>query len=345
MNVEGMSDARRTNSNSNQKPKGVEMMRVASPMKFLLLPVLLGLLGLAAAGAPRLVPDEAAVWYPQGYTKLLVADLRALVTDEALRAGLFEPLAAAHHPLTGIHNVLAMLGLDPTAAEYVAYGTGPEVSPLALIRGLDPEAVMGALMGVQRAAGAPGSPFTHWDQETIAGVPVVFLGGSFGPLNIEWAYIVFGRRLWIVTEVAFGAQPDVERLRATAELVIARLQGRVGTFPELLLAMAVRGGALAFVRVTDPAVDRPLEGGEQVMAYRVSFSPEGAQVHFVMRFGSVSAAAEAVKQIEAGTSGYLAQDLYRGELTSVSRVGREVQLEVATELPGIIGLLMLTIPM
>lgn len=318
-------------------------MRVG--LKKLSLLLLVGLLGLTAFGASGLMPDEAVVQYPQGYTRVLVADLATLVTDEALRAGLFEPLAAAHHPLTGIYNVLAMLHLDPTAAEYVAYGTGPGVSPLALVQGLDPQAVMGALMGVQHAAGAPGSPFTHWDQETIAGLPVVFLGGAFGPLNIEWAYIVFGRTLWIVTEVAFGAQPDVERLRATAELVIARYQGKAKAFPELLLATVVRGGALAFVRVSDPAVDRPLEQGEQAMAYRVSFTPEGAQVHFVMRFDSASAATEAVKRIEGGTSGYLAQDLYRGELAGVSWVNREVQLDVAAGLPGIIGLLMLTIPM
>lgn len=122
--------------------------------------LLLGLVALPALGAGGLVTDEVSVQYPLGYTKLLVADLAKLVGQEELKTGLCSPLAAAHHPLTGIYNVLAMLQLDPTAAEYVAYGTGPEVSPLALVRGLDPLTVMEALMGVKNMAGAPGSPFT-----------------------------------------------------------------------------------------------------------------------------------------------------------------------------------------
>ena len=323
-------------------------MRVATMAKFALLPaVLVGLLSLAAFSTSTggLVPDEVIVQYPEGYTRVLVADLATLVTDEALRAGLFEPLAAAHHPLTGIYNVLTMLQLDPTAAEYVAYGRGPEVSPLALVRGLDPEAVMGALMGVQYAVGAPGSPFTHWDREAIAGMPVIFIGGAFGPIRIEWAYITLGRTLWIVTEVGLGREPDRERLRATTELVLARLRGEVKCFSELPIAMAVRGGDLAFVRVTDPAMDRPLEAGEQAMGYAVHFTEARATARFAVRFASEEEATQAEERISTGVSGYLAQDLYRGELVSISRVGRDLYLEVAAELPGIIGLLMLTIPM
>jgi len=322
------------------KPKEVEIA-----MKFLLLPVLLGLLSLAAVGASGLVTDEVVVQYPQGYTRVLVADLAALVTDEALRAGLFEPLAAAHHPLTGIYNALAMLRLDPTAVEYVAYGTGPDVSPLALVRGLDPAEAMGALMAVKSMAGVPGSPFTDWEAETIHGQPVVFIGGAFGPIRIEWAYIAAGDRLWIVTEVGVGGEPDRARLRATTELVVDRLRGRVGPFPEWLIATAVRGGTLAFARATDPAVDRPLEEGEQAMGYSVSFTAEGARVHFALRFSSAAETSRAREKIAGGESGYLAQDLYRGELVGMSRVGRDLYFEVVAELPGIIGLLMLTIPM
>ncbi|MFQ6117026.1 MAG: hypothetical protein ACE5LQ_02030 [Candidatus Bipolaricaulia bacterium] len=307
--------------------------------------LLLGLVALPALGAGGLVTDEVSVQYPQGYTKLLVADLAKLVGQEELRAGLFDPLAAAHHPLTGIYSILAMLQLDPTAAEYVAYGTGHEVSPLALVRGLDPGAVMGALMGVQYAVGAPGSPFTDWEMETIHGLPVVFIGGAFGPLQIQWAYIATEHTLWIGTEVAFGGEPDVARLRATTELVIERMRGRVAPFPELPIAVAVRGGDLAFVRVSDPAVDRPLESGEQAMGYYVSFTDNGAEIHFALRFSSVAEAAAAGKKIAGGGSGYLAQDLYRGELVSLSRVNRDLYFDVAAGLPGIIGLLMLTIPM
>jgi len=314
-------------------------------VKKLFLILLLGLVALPTLGAGGLVPDEVSVQYPLGYTKLLIADLAKLVGQEELRAGLFEPLTSAHHPLTGIYNVLAMLQLDPTAAEYVAYGTGPEVSPLALVRGLDPGAVMGALMGVQYATGAPGSPYTHWEMETIAGVPVVFTGGAFGPLVIQWAYIVAGDILWIVTEVAFGGEPDVARLRSSTELVIERMRGRVAPFPELPIAVAVRGGDLAFVRVSDPAVDRPLEAGEQAMGYSVSFSPEGARVHFALRFSSAAETSQAAKRIADGASGYLAQDLYRGELVVMSQVNRDLYFDVTTGLPGIIGLLMLTIPM
>jgi len=314
-------------------------------LKRLFIILLLGLVALPALGAGGLVTDEVSVQYPLGYTKLLVADLAKLVGQEELETGLCSPLAAAHHPLTGIYNVLAMLQLDPTAAEYVAYGTGPEISPLALVRGLGPLTVMEALRGVKNMAGAPGSPFTSWKTETINGVPVVFIGAAFGVLRIQWAYIVTEHTLWIVTEVAFGGEPDVARLRSSAELVIDRMRGRVGCFSELPIAVAVRGGDLAFVRVSDSAVDRPVEPGEQAMGYTVSFAEGGAEIHFALRFSSVAAAAGAQGKIAGGESGYLAQDLYRGELEGIKRVNRDLYFDVATGLPGIIGLLLLTIPM
>jgi hypothetical protein len=151
--------------------------------------------------------------------------------------------------------------------------------------------------------------------------------------------------LWIVTEVAFGGEPDVERLRSSTELVIDRMRGRVSPFSELPIAVAVRGGTLAFVRVSDPVTDRPLESGEQAMGYAVRFGEGGAEVHFALRFFTAAEASAAQEEIVGGESGYLAQDLYRGELISLNRVNRDLYFDVATGLPGIIGLLMLTIPM
>ena len=307
--------------------------------------ILLSLVAPPALGSGGLVTDEVLVQYPQGYTKLLVADLAKILGQAELKEGLLDPLASANHPLAGIYRVLALLQLDPTGVEYVAYGTGAGLTPFALIKGLPSAEIMGALMGLQYAVGAPGSPYTNWDLETIKGIPVVFTGGVFGPLKIQWAYVVAGHAFWIGTEVVFAGEPDVDRLRSSTELVIDRMRGKVGPFSELPIAMAVRGGDLAFVRVSDPTVDRPIEAGEQAMGYAVRFGEGGAEVKFAIRFSSAAETSDAQEKIAGGESGYLAQDLYRGELISLSRVNRDLYFDVAADLPGIIGLLMLTIPM
>ncbi|NIT75462.1 MAG: hypothetical protein GWO44_00790 [Thermoplasmata archaeon] len=145
--------------------------------------------------------------------------------------------------------------------------------------------------------------------------------------------------------MAFGGEPDRERLRASTELVIDRMRGKVKCFSELPIAVAVRGGDLAFVRESDPAADRPVEPGEQAMGYAVRFVEGGAQVGFAIRFSSTAQASQSQEKLAGGESGYLGQDLYRGELVGMSRVNRDLYFDVAAGLPGIIGLLMLTIPM
>ncbi len=123
------------------------------------------------------------------------------------------------------------------------------------------------------------------------------------------------------------------------------MRGKVKCFSELPIAVAVRGGDLAFVRESDPAADRPVEPGEQAMGYAVRFVEGGAQVGFAIRFSSTAQASQSQEKLAGGESGYLGQDLYRGELVGMSRVNRDLYFDVAAGLPGIIGLLMLTIPM
>jgi hypothetical protein len=314
-------------------------------LKKLFIVMLLGLVALPALGEGGLVTDEVLVQYPQGYTRVVIADLAKIVGEAELQEGLLNPLASANHPLAGIYRVLTLLQLDPAAVDYVAYGTGAGLTPFALVKGLPPEKALGALMGLQHAVGSSGSPYTNWELETLDGVPVVFTGGVFGPMKIQWAYVATEHVLWTGTEVAFGGEPDRQRLRASTERIIARIKGEVGCFSELPIAVAVRGGDLSFVRLSDPAADRPLEPGEQAMGYAVSFTDRGAQVHFAIRFSSVQETAQAQEKIAGGGSGYLAQDLYRSELVRVDRVNRDLYFDVAVELSGILGLLMLTIPM
>ncbi len=305
----------------------------------------LALFTVPVLGAQGLVTDEILVQYPEGYTKFLVADLAKLVGQAELQSGLLGPLAGANHPLAGIQRVLTLLKLDLTAVQYVAYGTGPGLSPFSLIKGLDPAVILGDLMGLQYAAEAPGSPYENWSLETIHGVPVVFTGGKFGPVRMQWAYVVAGPDFWVGTEVSFTGQPDQQRLRTSTETIIDKMAGKGGCFCELFTAMAVRGGDLSFVRKSAPAVDRPLEAGEQVMGYAVLFQDGKATVHFDTRFASVSQAKEAKERIIDGTSAYLAQDLYRGDLLDITQLRRDLNFDVSSDLPGIIGLLMVTIPM
>jgi hypothetical protein len=202
----------------------------------------------------------------------------------------------------------------------------------------------GALQGLKAAVGAPNSPYTHWDLVEMDGIPVVFTGGVFGPIPIEWAYIPLASQLWFGTEVGLGAPPNRDRLKASAERVVGRLTGRVGIFDEFIAAYATRGGALAFVRRTDIAKDKPVEQNEEVMSYAIFFDGAAARVRFQIRFTTEAAAEVALSNLLAGKSSYLAQDLYRAELVSRTRLGRILDFEVRTDLRGVVGLLLLTMP-
>ena len=310
---------------------------------FLLLVTLL--VGLPTRAGDGLVIDEIIVRYPAGFTKVLAMDVRPFLTDPALEEGVLGPLTAANHPLVGVVRTIEFFRIPPEQVLYVAHGEGPEVSSLSVIAGPSFTQLMGALRGLQAAAQAPESPFTHFEFETIEGQPVAFVGGTFGPVAIEWAYIPTEGAFWIATEVAFRpTQPDTDRLRATARLLIEKLRGRPGAFSELHIAVQVRGGQIAFVRTSGPG-ERPLEPGEQAMGFTLAVAPEeGVQGRFALRFDSVAAAQAAMERLQAGTSPYLAQDLYRAELLSARRTGRTLNVEISTDLRGLVGLLMLVMP-
>ena len=309
---------------------------------FLLVAVLL--LGLPALAGDGLAIDEIIVRYPAGFTKVLAMDVVPFLTSPELGEGVIGPLMAANHPLVGIVRTIEFFRIPPEQVAYVAHGEGPNVSSLSVIAGTSFAQIFGALQGLRAAAQAPDSPFTHFELETIDGVPVAFVGGAFGPVAIEWAYIPTEGAFWIATEVAFSpGRPDTERLRATARLVIDKLHGRPGAFSELHIAIQVRGGQIAFVRTSAPG-ERPLEAGEQAMGFTLDVAPEGVLGRFALRFDSAAAAQEAAERLQAGTSPYLAQDLYRAELVSVQRTGRTLNATVSTDLRGLVGLLMLVMP-
>lgn len=203
---------------------------------------------------------------------------------------------------------------------------------------------MGALMGLQFAVGAPNSPYTNWDLIVSHGLPVVRVGGVFGPIQIQWAYIPTSNALWIGTEVGFGGEPDVERLMASVDAVTARIQGQGPYFDELPTALSVRGGDIAFVRRTDLSVDRPAAPGEEAFGFALNFTPQGALARFAIRFSSVQAAQEALEALQAGQSPYLAQDLYAGQLVEAQLRGRELVFTVSVDFKGLVGLLLVVMP-
>lgn len=288
--------------------------------------------------------DEIVVQYPQGYTRVLAADMALLLRDAALREGVMGPLGAARHPLNGIRQTIELFRLDAQKLPWVAHGAGPNLSSFSIIDGAPFPQTFGALQGLKAAVGAPNSPYKHWDLVEMDGIPVVFLGGVFGPIPIEWAYIPLATRLWVGTEVGLGGPANIDRLEASAGRVVGRLTGRVEVFDEFIAAYATRGGALAFVRRTDLTKDKPVELGEEVMSYAVFFEGTTARVRFEIRFTSESAAQAALSNLAAGKSSYLAQDLYRAELVDRKISGRVLDFEVRTDLRGVVGLLILTMP-
>ncbi len=288
--------------------------------------------------------DEIVVQYPEGYTRVLAADIALLLRDATLRDGVMGPLGAARHPLHGIRQAIELFRLDAQRLPWVAHGAGPNLSSFSVIDGAPFPQTFGALQGLKAAVGAPNSPYTHWDLVEMGGVPVVFVGGVFGPIPIEWAYIPLASQLWVGTEAGLGGPPNRARLGTSTERVVARLHGRVGVFDEFIAAYATRGGAIAFVRRTDALKDKPIEQNEEAMSYAVFFDGAMARVRFEIRFASETAAQMASSNLAMGKSRYLAQDLYRAELIQRRLSGRVLDFEVRTDLRGVVGLLILTMP-
>ncbi|MFN4218095.1 MAG: hypothetical protein ACK4HB_02225 [Candidatus Bipolaricaulia bacterium] len=300
--------------------------------------------GVGWTQAPTVKLDEIVVQYPEGYTRVLAADMALLLGDATLREGVLGPLGAARHPLNGIRQTIELFRLDAQKLPWVAHGAGPNLSSFSVIDGAPFPQTFGALQGLKAAVGAPNSPYKHWELVEMDGIPVVFVGGVFGPIPIEWAYIPLATRLWFGTEVGLGGPANIDRLKASAGRVVGRLTGRVGVFDEFIAAYATRGGALAFVRRTDLAKDKPVEPNEEAMSYAVFFEGTTARVRFEIRFLSEGAAQAALSNLLAGKSSYLAQDLYRAELVSRAIFGRVLDFEVRTDLRGVVGLLILTMP-
>ena len=313
--------------------------------------ILVGLLGLPAIASDGLMTGEIVAQYPSAYTKLLAMDLAKMSDNDVLRENVLAPLAAANHPLNGIRRSLALLDLDEADVEYAAYAIGSGVTPFSLVRGVDTTAAMRAAEDL----GAPGSAYTNWALETLDGTPTIFTGGMFGPFQMQWAYLGKNDNLWIGSEIGLIGPPDQQRLRASTELILDRTAGEGPVFSELCVALGVRGGDMAFVRISDPSVDRPFEPGEEAMGYSIRFhdaaadeaaaSETRATVNFIVRFASVEQAVAASEKITADAGGYLALDLYHAELVKLTPAGDTLLFEVRTDLPGIIGLLMLTMPM
>lgn len=288
--------------------------------------------------------DEIVVQYPEGYTRVLAADIALLLGDPTLREGVMGPLGAMRQPLHGIRQAIELLRLDAQKLPWVAHGAGPNLSGFSLIEGAPFEQTFGALQGLKAAAGAPGSPYKYWEMVEIEGIPVVFTGGIFGPIPIEWAYIPLKNRLWFGSEIGLGAPPNRDRLRASAELIIQRVLDRVGGFREIEAAQAVPGGSIAFVRITDPSKDKPVEADEEAMSYAVFFEGETVRVRFHLRFLTEEAAQNALTNLLENKSSYLAQDLYQAELIDHKSSERVLDFEVRTDLRGVVGLLILTMP-
>jgi hypothetical protein len=310
----------------------------------LCLAALASLIALAAAASEGLMTDEIVIQYPDSYVKVLAADLAKMSADDGLRSGVIGPLAAANHPLNGILRSLGVLELDVADVVYAAYGTGSGMTPTSLVSGVDTVAAMEAASALEAEAADPESSYANWSLETIGDTPVVLTGGRFGPFEMQWSYFADQGAFWIGSEIGLIGPPDPDRLRASAESILCGAAGTAPIFPELCISLGVRGGDLAFVRVTDSAVDRPSEAGEEAMGYAVRFGDDSAIVSFIVRFASVARAAAAASKISAGTSAYLAQDLYIGELIKLTPAGNTLLFDVSTDLSGIVGLLMLTVP-
>jgi len=290
-------------------------------------------------------PDEVIVRYPDGFTRLLVADLASLANNPVLVEGFLTPLAAARHPLNGIRQIIEdTLELNAGLTSFVAHGTGPGMTGVSLIQGLPMEAAFGPLFGLQFAVGPPMSPFTNWELQGSNGFPLIRVGGVFGPVQIQWGYAFGNDALWVGTETSFGPPPNVEQLENTMNDITSRILREGDFFDELLIALGARGGDVSFVRTTDALVDRPTAAGEQALGFAMSFTETGAVVNFDVRFESSAAAAAALADLNAGTSPFLAQDLYQGELLNARQFGTEVLFSVSTTLGGAVGLLILVMP-
>ncbi|MCS6936747.1 MAG: hypothetical protein NZ610_06580 [Candidatus Bipolaricaulota bacterium] len=289
--------------------------------------------------------DEIVPQYPEGYTRVLAADIAVLLQTPALNQGLMNPLAAARHPLNGIRQAIELFKLDLGRIPWVAHGAGPNLSSFSAIHGAPAPQVLGALQGLKAATGAPGSPYQEWEQVDLGGVPAVFIGAVFGPIPIQYAYLPLGIQLWFGTEIGLGGPPNKARLRESAHKIAARLQGRGEVFGEFVAAYPTRGGTIAYVRLTDSLKDKPVERDEEAMSYSVAFDGTTARVRFHLRFLTEAAASAAHANLRAGRSPYLAQDLYRAELIGVQQSGRFLDIEVRTDLRGVVGLLVLTMPL
>ena len=301
-----------------------------------------------AVGGGGLVPDVVMVQFPKGYTQLMIIDLNKFLKEPALKAGVIDPLVAANQPLIsgGVHT-LGLLKLDPKNLQYVAHAKGPGLTDLTLFNGVDPRAAAGALRGLERAVGAPGSPYRSWKSENIEGFDVFFIGALFGPIRIQWAYLPLSPdALWVATEVVFvPAEPDAAKVRSSIERLIGRLQNRVSYFDELLIGAWVRGGDVAYVRApSDPKRAKPLEAGEQAMGFSLSVAGDKVSGRFELRFETAEQAAAAAAAIQAGRSGYLQQELYAAKLVRGQQSGRALTVEVETTLRGIVGLIQLVMP-
>jgi hypothetical protein len=314
--------------------------------KLLITLVLLVLFGLSLgrAQSSSLPSDLALLSYPQGYTKVLIADLKFISSQISYKTALLEPLRAARHPLNGIVQTLELVKADINTIAYVAHGTGADLTGFSLIENIPFATTFGALQGLKFAAGAPNSPYTHWSLENIQNTPVIFTGGNFGPTKIEWAYIPLVNRLWIGTETAFTGEANKRRLRESTEKIIARQLGQISYFDEWASAIAAQDGQIGFVRKSDNARDKLLEPDEEAMSFAIRLDQDKAWVRFFVRFQSVEAASQALVRLRSGQTSYLAQDLYQGQLQSAQQSDRFLALEVLTTLRGVVGLLVLAMP-
>ena len=306
--------------------------------------LLIAVVTLPVVAGQGLKMGEIVTKYPDTFTKILTLDLAMLSGDEVLNGAVIGPLAAANHPVNGILRSLGILGLDVADVVHATYSTGPGMTPYSLVLGVDTDQAMQAVGDLEAGAGAPGAPYQNWDMETIVDTSVVITGGRFGPFEMQWGYFAKDGMLWIGSEVGLIAPPDLDRLRASTESILMRATDEAPVFDELLMGLGVSGGDISFVRATDNAKDRPLEAGDEAMAYSVTFDGDSAMVRFLVRFSSVEDATAAADKLSAGTSSYLAQDLYHGELTDLTQADALLLFEVTTDLAGIVGLVMLTVP-
>ncbi len=288
--------------------------------------------------------DLVLVSYPEGYSKVLVADLKFLLTQNLYKTALLEPLRAARHPLNGIVQTIELVKADVKTIAYAAHGAGADLTGFSLIEGVPFAQTFGALQGLKFAAGAPNSPYTNWNLESVQGVPVIFTGGNFGPVKIEWAYIPLVNRLWVGTETAFSGEVNMRRLRESAEKIIARQLGKISYFDEFALAVAARDGQIGFVRKTDSTKDKPIEPSEEAMSFAIRLDADKALVRFSVRFQTAEAASQALTRMRSGQSSYIAQDLFQGQFVNAQQSDRFVTLEVTTTLRGLVGLLVLAMP-